>query len=79
MSLGFMNRSDTNWAVQVQKMAKRLEMLDLGSRGIVLSSTNVANNEGADQVHGVTMQLIRPFFFANEKDYCMSRSSLRRH
>ena len=29
--------SDTNWAVQPQKMAKRLEISDLGSRGTVLS------------------------------------------
>ena len=29
-------RSDTNWAVQLQKMARGLKFLDLGSRGIVL-------------------------------------------
>ena len=34
--LGFLTRSDTNRAVQPQKMA-RLELSDLGSRGIVLA------------------------------------------
>ena len=31
------NRFDTNQTVKAQKMAKRLEILDLESRGIVLS------------------------------------------
>ena len=33
----FPNRSDTNWAVQAQKMARDGEILDVESRGIVLS------------------------------------------
>ena len=36
-TMWFLNRFDTNQAVQVQKMAKRLETLDLESRGIALS------------------------------------------
>ena len=36
LSLGFLTRSDTNRAVRTQKMVKRLEISDLGSRGIVL-------------------------------------------
>ena len=35
-SLGFPTKSKTNMAVQPQKMAK-LEIFDLGSRGIVLT------------------------------------------
>ena len=36
-TMWFPNRSDTNRAVHVQKNGKRLEILDLESRGIVLS------------------------------------------
>ena len=35
LSLGFFTRSDTNWAVQPQNMAKRLVIWDLGRRGLV--------------------------------------------
>ena len=45
LSLGFPTRSNTNWAVHLQKM--RLE--DLGRRGSVLCS----ENKGADQLRGV--------------------------
>ena len=36
-TMWFFNRSDINQPVQSQKMAKRLESLDLEGRGIVLS------------------------------------------
>ena len=37
-SLGFLTRSHTNRAIQAKKMAKRMEILDLESRGILLST-----------------------------------------
>ena len=37
LSLGFLIRSHTNWAVQLLKMVRGLKFQDLGSRGIVLS------------------------------------------
>ena len=60
--------SDTNRAVQSQKMA-RLEILYLGSRGIVLAICS--ENKGADQLRGYR-ELICVFISA----YAKSRFSL---
>ena len=56
--MGFPTRSNTNWAVQHYKM--RLEISDLGSRGIVLSLTKT----NALISCGVTAQLISAFVLA---------------
>ena len=37
MSFGFPSRSNIDWAVQPQNILLEVEILDLGSRGIVLS------------------------------------------
>ena len=63
LSSGFLTSSDTNRAVQTQKMAGGLKFGDLGSREIVLS---MLRKKGADQLSG-TAQLICAFFVAYAK------------
>ena len=47
-TMWFSNRSDKNWSLPSQKMAKTLEILDLGSGGIL--SYPCSENKGADQL-----------------------------
>ena len=48
LSLGFPTRSDTNRAVQKQKIVRGLNISDLGSRRIALCG----ENKGNDQLRG---------------------------
>ena len=63
----FRARSDTNWAVQPQKMAERLEISDLRSRGIVLSMYRCSEYKGADQLHGYRLVDLRLCFSHMQK------------
>ena len=56
-----------NWAVQSQKMVKRLEISDLGSRGIVVCTSIYIVKTNALISCTVTMHLICPFVFAYAK------------
>ena len=64
-SSGFPTWSDTNQAVELQKMAQGLAILDLGSRGIVLS-ISVAKTKVLISF-AVTAELICVFVFAYTK------------
>ena len=63
LSSGFLTSSDTNQAVQTQKMARGLKFGNLGSREIVLS---MLRKKGADQLRS-TAQLFCAFFVAYAK------------
>ena len=64
-NLLFPTRSDTNWAVQTQKMT-RLGILDLGGRVIVVCTIYVAKTKVLIS-WTVTTQLICAFVFAYAK------------
>ena len=67
---GFPTRSDTNWAVQPQKMAEGLKLRILK---VEVLHYLCRKNKGADQV---TMQLICTFVFANAKSWVSHEAHL---
>ena len=68
MSSGFQTRSDTNQAVQPQKMARDLKFLTMEIEGLHYL---YSENKGADQLHSYCLQLICTFVFT----YAQSRFS----
>ena len=60
----FLIKSDTNQAVQPQKMTICLKFWIKEVQGFYYPCSK---NEGTDQLHGYTMQLICTFVFTNSK------------